>query len=286
MADWQIIKRDVRDTLGEGALWSARHNALYWTDILAPAVNRLSLDSGEVTRWPMPEAVGWLVERRAGGFIAGFKSGFAELDLDPVAIRPIVDPEPDLPDNRMNDGKADAAGVIWCGTMATKADRDSGSLWRFGADRRPVRMDSGYRVTNGPAFSVDGCWLYHSDTGRRTVYRFARRNDGTLGSRETFLTFAETDGRPDGMTIDTQDYLWIAHWGGSRVSRFRPDGVLDCAIALPASQVTNLTFGGARLDRLFVTSAAVDLPTSVHDGGLFEILSHGASGSDPGTFGG
>ncbi len=284
MTDWTIIARDgQRDTLGEGTLWSARENAVFWVDILAPALNRLSLADGSVTRWTMPEPIGWVVERAQGGMIAGFQSGFAELDLDPLAIRPIGDPEPDLPGNRMNDGKADATGAIWAGTMDMAQEQDSGSLYRLQSDKSWTQMDTGYGITNGPAFSPDGAVLYHTDTAKRTVYRFARHADGTLGERTTFLRFDGADGYPDGMTVDAEGGVWIAHWGGSRVSRFRPDGRLDRAIALPARQITNIVFAGPKLDRMFVTSAAIDLPASDHDGSLFEVDS-GATGTPSNLF--
>lgn len=283
MADWRIIERDVRDELGEGTLWSARDNALYWTDILAPALNRLSLADGRVERWAMPEMLGWIVEREQGGFIAGFQSGFARLSLDPLTIEPIGDPEPHLPDNRMNDGKADAAGTIWCGTMHKDVQGESGTLYRLTADGRWAPMDSGYVVTNGPAFSNCGRWLYHTDTGRGIIYRFERTDDGSLSDRQPFIRFGEGDGAPDGMTVDAQDGLWVAHWGGSRVSRFHPDGTLDRAIALPAKQVTNVAFAGEKLDRLFATSAATGLPPSEYDGALFEIETD-ATGVAPGRF--
>jgi xylono-1,5-lactonase len=73
------------------------------------------------------------------------------------------------------------------------------------------------------------------------------------------------------MTVDAQGHVWIAHWGGSRISRFTPDGQLDRAIPLPARQVTNITFAGANLDRMFVTSAAFGLPESEYDGAFFEV---------------
>lgn len=271
MAQWRLIQRDTRDMLGEGVLWSARDNAVYWTDILAPALNRLSLADGRIDRWTMPEPLGWVAERAAGGFIAGFQSGFARLSLDPLAVEPLGDPEPHLPDNRMNDGKADAAGRIWCGTMDMAEQADSGALYRFDPDGRWTLMDSGYGVTNGPAFSPCGRWLYHADSARGLVYRFALSGDGSLADRHVFLRFAPEDGSPDGMTVDAEGHLWVAHWAGSRVSRFRPDGQLDRAIALPARQVTNISFAGPDLDRMFVTSAAVGLPPSDHDGGLFEV---------------
>ncbi|RJF94141.1 SMP-30/gluconolactonase/LRE family protein [Sphingomonas cavernae] len=271
MAEWTIVARDVRDQLGEGALWSERDNAVYWVDILGPALNRLELSTGAVTRWPMSEPLGWVVERIGGGFIGGFKSGFAEIDLAPFAIRPIGDPEPEFPGNRMNDGKADAHGCIWCGTMDMAEEQDSGSLYRFDPDRRWTRLDSGYRVPNGPAFSDCGRWLYHADTGRRVIYRFARSKDGAIVDRQPFIHFAEADGCPDGMTVDAEGHLWVAHWGGGRISRFTPDGALGRSIALPARQVTNITFAGADLDRMFVTSAATGLTEGPHDGALFEV---------------
>lgn len=271
MTDWRLVKRDVRDTLGEGTLWSARDNAVYWTDILAPALNRLSLANGQVDRWTMPEPLGWVAERQSGGFIAGFQSGFASLTLDPLVIEAIGDPEPDLPGNRMNDGKADAEGRIWCGTMDMADEAESGAFYRLDPDRRWTRMDSGYRIPNGPAFSPCGSWLYHTDSGRRSVYRFARTEGGGLADRETFIQFSEEDGYPDGMTVDAEGHLWIAHWDGARISRFTPEGKLDRAISLPARQITNICFAGAGLDRMFVSSAAVGLPESDYDGGFFEV---------------
>ncbi len=271
MAQWQLIKRDLRDKLGEGTLWSARDNAVYWTDIIAPALNRLSLADGSIDRWAMPEPIGWVAERQAGGFITGLQSGFARLTLDPLAIEPFGDPEQHLPGNRMNDGKADADGRIWCGTMDMAEQEDSGAFYRLDPDGRWIQMDRGYRVPNGPAFSPCGNWLYHTDSARQTVFRFARTEGGGLSHREVFIQFGDADGYPDGMTVDADGHLWIAHWGGSRVSRFTPEGKLDRAIPLPAQQVTNICFAGAGLNRMFVSSAAVGLPDSEYDGGLFEV---------------
>ena len=270
MAQWRMIARDGADMLGEGTIWSARDDAVYWVDILAPALNRLSLKDGAVERWAMPEPLGWVAERAGGGFIGGFKSGFAEISLDPLTITPIGDPEPDLPGNRMNDGKADAQGQIWCGTMDMAEESDSGSLYRLTPDLVWQQMDAGYRVPNGPAFSPCGKWLYHSDTARRIMYRFARTAEG-IADRQPFISFTDADGYPDGMTVDADGHIWVAHWGGGRISRFTPDGKLDRAIALPARQVTNICFAGPDLDRMFVSSAAIGLDATPYDGGLFEV---------------
>lgn len=287
MAAWTAIARDdVRDQLGEGLLWSERDNAVYWTDILAPALNRLSLADGAVEHWAMPEMIGWVIERaERPGLIAGFASGFAELTLDPLAIIPIADPEPDLPGNRLNDAKADSRGRIWAGSMPIGADRPSGSLYRFDPDHGIHRMDSGYIVANGPALSPDERWLYHTDTGQGCIYRFALGADGELHDRQPFVRFADDWGKPDGMTVDAEGGLWVAHWGGARVSRFTPEGRLDRSIPLPATQITNVCFAGPDLDRMFVTSAAVDRSYEPLAGSLFEVDA-GARGLPSGKYGG
>jgi D-xylonolactonase len=264
------IARETRDTLGEGALWCARDGAFYWVDILAPALNRLSLASGLVERFVMPEPLGWVVEHAQGGFVGGFRTGVARITLDPVSVGPRVGPEPHLPGNRMNDGKADHTGAIWCGTMDMAEVEQSGSFYRLSPEGQWAQIDSGYGVTNGPAFSPCGRWIYHTDSFKRTIYRFARQGDGAV-DREVFVLFTEADGYPDGMTCDADGYLWVAHWGGARISRFAPDGTLDRAIAMPARQITNIAFGGEGLDRMFVTSAAIGLPESADDGALFEV---------------
>jgi D-xylonolactonase len=288
MSDWKIIARDgQRDILGEGLLWSPRDNAVYWTDILAPALNRLSLADGSVQRWAMPEYIGWVIERRSGGLIAGMKSGFHELSLDPVSLTRIVDPHPPQhPDNRMNDAKADAKGRIWAGSMPFGLDKPSGEFYRLDPDRSLHVMDQGYYVANGPTLSLDQSWIYHTDTVRSLIYRFALHDDGSLGRREVFITFEKEWGRPDGMTTDSEGYLWVAHWSGARISRFTPDGVMERSIALPASQITNVCFAGPAPDRMFVTSAAEGKDDEPEAGCLFEIFGHGATGLPPGQFAG
>ena len=281
-----MVERGQRDRLGEGPLWSSREGALYWVDILAPALRRLSLIDGSLASWRMPEPIGWVIERANDpGFIAGFQSGFAELTLDPLEIRPITDPEPHLPRNRLNDAKADLAGRIWAGSMNVNADIPSGSLYRFDPDRSVRAVDSGYVVANGPAFSPAHDYIYHTDSGRGVVYRFALHADGTLGQRAVFREFEADWGKPDGMTVDADGALWIAHWGAARVSRFTPDGEVDRVVHLPTSQITSCAFAGENLDRMFVTSAAVDNEGDPLAGALFEI-DPGVRGLAPGQFAG
>lgn len=267
-----VIPSDDRDALGEGPIWSPSRNSILWVDIFGQRVRELALDTRSIRNWPVPERIGWLIEREScDDFIAGFKTGFVQLRLEPFSVRRIGNPEPDRPLNRLNDAKTDAAGYIWCGSKDDTDQSASGALYRLDPDLTWSRRDDGYRVTNGPAFSPDGKTMYHTDTGLRTVYAFDIDGRGILGRKRVFVQFEEEWGYPDGMATDTDGGIWIAHWGGARISRFLPDGRLDRSIPIPASNVTSIVFAGANLDRMFVTSAAYGCENEPLAGALFEI---------------
>ncbi len=245
--------------LGEGVVWLPEEQAVYWVDIKGKFVHRHHPASGEQTSWPMPEEIGCLVPRSAGGFVAGFQSGLATIDLETGDTDSFGAPESDLPGNRINDGKADATGRLWVGTMDNAEMEPTGALYRFDADRSEHRMDDGYVITNGPAFSPDGRTLYHTDTLKKTIYAFDLAEDGILSNRQVHLTIGDGEGWPDGMTVDAEGCLWVAHFGGWRVTRFTPTGVVDRVIEMPVGQNTNVAFGGPDLDVLYITTAAKQL---------------------------
>ena len=266
----RVIARDRRDRLGEGPLWSARENALYWVDILGRRLNRLDLASDRVTSWETPDVIGWVIEREdSPGFIAGLGRSVVALTLDPLTITPLaaLPGEPD--DNRVNDAKADPEGRVWLGTMPFDGARPTGSLYRL-ARGEVARVADGYTIPNGPAIAPGGEWMLQTDTALSTIYRYPIGPAGELGARAPFIRFEESWGSPDGMTLDAQGGLWVACWGAGRVTRFTREGDLDRSIALPASQITSCTFAGPELDRMFITSAADGVDES-HGGGLFEV---------------
>ena len=262
--------------LGEGPLWHPREQRLYWVDIKGPAVHAFDPASNARQSWPMAEQIGCIAPRRGGGFVAGLKSGFAFLDLDRASVEPIGDPEPDQPGNRFNDGKCDGAGRFWAGTMDDQVQQPSGWLYCLDADRTWTRRDGPYPCTNGPAVSADDRTLYHTDSMGRTVYAFDLAADGTPSAKRVFVRFAEADGYPDGMTVDAEGCVWIAHWSGWRVTRFRPDGSVDRVVRLPVAQVTSCAFGGNDLHTLYITSASTGLSDEARRaqplaGGLFAL---------------
>ena len=245
--------------LGEGPVWVAREEALYWVDIETPLIWRWKWADGDIRHWQLPFRIGAIAPRARGGFVAASEQGFAFVDLERNGYELIGNPDADRPGNRFNDGKIDPAGHFWAGTMDDAEKEATGALYRFAPDHQWSQLDKDYRVPNGPAFSVDGSRAYHSDSALRQVYRFPLADDGKPGPRELFLSFGEEDGYPDGMTTDSDDCLWIAFWDGACVRRFAPDGTPLARFDLPVQRPTSCTFGGPCLDRLFITSARIGL---------------------------
>ena len=284
MADATCIA-DLKMVLGEGPVWVEREQALYWLDIKGRKIFRLGAD-GERSEWPTPVRVGSIAPRDGGGFIAGTDQGIALIELVAEPGRPTFEiafnPEEHLPDNRFNDGKVDRAGRFWAGTMDDSERQASGTLYRIGAGLDCSPIDSGYKVTNGPAFSPAGDFLYENDSARQLTYVFDLDADGSARNRRTFLTFDEGDGYPDGMTVDADGCLWIAFWDGWCVRRYSPDGELLETIEVPVARPTSCAFGGPALDQLYVTSASIGLDEDAlamqpNAGGLF-LLSAGVRG--------
>lgn len=282
-----IIRRSPPGAiLGEGPLWSKRDQCVYWVDILSHKLHAYYLDNS-AREWQFDEPIGWVIEREKGGFIAGLMSGFYELTLDPFTLTHIANPFPHEPENRLNDAKADDRGRIWAGSMHKPIAKVSGALYRLNTDMTVEEKDAPYKICNGPAFTADHRQIFHTDTGPGEIYLFDVTDDGELSNKRLWLKFPPEWGGPDGMTVDAQGGLWVAHWGPGRVTRFNMDATEDFHIDLPAKQITSLVFAGDHLDRVFVTSAAENLPDDREGGTLFEIpsdLLRGHTGLEPKQF--
>lgn len=270
------------DVLGEGPVWVAGERALYWLDIKGLKLHRYDPVTGAGASWPTPFRIGSIAPRAAGGFVGGGEHGLVLIDAAIARFDIVADPEAHVPGNRFNDGALDTAGRFWAGTMDDAEEQALGALYRLDADLRWSRHDDGYRVTNGPAFSPDGRFLYHTDSAARVIYRFRLGADGSLGEKTRFARFGQADGHPDGMTTDREGCLWVAFWDGWCVRRLSPDGATLALLPLPVQRPTSCAFGGADLDRLFVTSATIGLDDAARAaqplaGGLF-MAAPGVSG--------
>ena len=248
---------DVHAVLGEGPCWVARDQSVLWVDINTPHVFQWSAANGAQTHL-LAEKICSIVPRATGGYIGAGHDGLITLS-DDFTITHVGNPEAHIPGNRFNDGKIDREGRFWVGSMDHAEARDSGTLYRIDHDLGWTSIDTGYRVTNGPAFSVDGRTMYHTDSAIQRVYAFDLDAVGNATNRRLFLQFNPDMGYPDGMTVDAENCLWIAFWDGWCLRRFAPDGNLLAEVPVPVQKPTSVAFGGPDLDRVFITSAARDL---------------------------
>jgi sugar lactone lactonase YvrE len=269
--------------LGEAPMWCPDEQVLYWVDITGKAVHRFDPRSGERDSFPQAHQIGCLVKREGGGFIAGLDCGLAFIDDALAALEIFAAPEIDLPQNRFNDGKCDRRGRFWVNSADKEEQESSGSLYRVGHDRNVERVYSGVVLPNGLGWSPDNNTMYLTDSYRQAIDAFDFHADrGNIANRRLFVTVNEEEGMPDGLAVDAAGFVWSAHWAGGRITRYSPDGAVDCVIELPVPNVTSLAFGGIDLDRLFVTTARLglsdeQLEAAPLSGGLF-VLDVGVSG--------
>jgi len=276
---------DAGDILGEGVIWNPDEQAIYWCDNLKSNIQRYDPATGEHRVWDMPEPVGCIVFREQGGICAAMKSGFAFIDdLDDLDIRYIVDPEPGMDGNRLNDGKCDRAGRFWCGSMDEDLAKPTASLYRLDPDLRCHKLDTGIIVSNGIAWSPDNRIMYFSDTRAEALYAYDFDfATGAVSNRRVFVDTSDKPYRIDGATVDADGFYWCAEVHDWHIGKYAPDGTQVDRIRMPVRQPTMCTFGGANLDVLYVVSATRFLEPGEaaqqpHAGGLFAIHGTGATG--------
>ena len=247
--------------LGEGVLWDNRRNLLYWLDILDHKVLVYDPNTGgnqviDVEGYPST-----IVPRESGGVAITLQDGFAHLDLESGACNLICKVEGDITGNRFNDGKCDAAGRFWAGTMNFDTEPRKGALYVLDAHHEVRRMLDGVSCSNGIVWTHDNNTMYYIDSPTQTVEAFDfDQRTGNIGNRRTVVRVPKEEGLPDGMTIDSEDKLWVALFGGGRVNRYDPvsGDLLDTVEAPGADQVTACAFGGKDLRDLYITTASCD----------------------------
>ena len=252
---------ESRNKIGESPVWSPREKALYWVDVEGRSIHRWREDDGSIRNWDVGEPVGCIGLRERGGLVGARKSGFFFLEVPSGAITPIVDPEAGLPDNRFNDGKVDRLGRFWAGTRNfVDTTRATGALYRLDPDLSVHRMEESLRCPNGMAWSPDNKRMYLCDTWTRRIYIYDYDLErGAISCRRLFRELPESEGFPDGLTVDADGYLWNAHYNGWRITRYAQDGRIDRVVRMPVQHVTSVTFGGPGLETLYVTSASLRL---------------------------
>lgn len=246
--------------VGEGPLWHAAENALYFVDILAPALFRLDPATHALTRWDMPSAIGSFGLCRDGRAIVALRHGIHFFDFASGDFELVAHPEAERPGNRLNDGKVGPDGRFWVGSMDDTPEKQPvASLYRVDHDGTCTRMLGGLIVSNGLAWSPDGRTLFHSDSRGKFVQAFDYDlAGGEISRRRTLCILEEEDGRPDGAACDAEGYYWSAGVSAGCLNRIAPDGSIDRKVVLPVPAPTMPCFGGADLKTLFVTSLTTD----------------------------
>jgi D-xylonolactonase len=270
-------------SLGEGPLWDPSRGVIWWVDIKSPALHAHHVATGANRTQPLPARLTALGLAGSGGLVAIGDDGLvrlsvaADLTVSSAAVIAAIALAPGM---RCNDGKVDAAGRFWAGTMDDAERSASGSLYRIaGQHVTAVRSEIG--VPNGPCFLADGT-LLTTDSARRCITALTLDGDGNPLTEHPFAQFTPGQGYPDGMTVDAEDHVWIAFWDGWCVRRLSRSGQIIAEIALPVQRPTCPVFGGPALDQLFITSATTGLSAEDRHrqpfaGGLLRLV--------PGTLG-
>ena len=268
------IIHDANAILGEGPAWDIKTQTLYWVDILEKRVHyRHANENGFIQLDEMP---GCLVPTKNGTLLIAARASI--LDLDPVTGKQtVLATINEHVNNRFNDGKCDPAGRFLAGSMNMDEESPTGALYLFDGQNITRLLDD-IRISNGLAWSPDYKAFYYIDTPTREVKTFDYDlSTGQIENPRVVITVPEILGWPDGMTSDTEGKLWIAMWGGAKVTRWNPqNGELLEQIPLPAKNVTSCVFGGDDLNELYITSARkglnkADLTAYRYSGSLMRV---------------
>lgn len=251
-----------QNTLGEGACWNPDEQRIYWVDIYENRFHRLEPATGKFETFDVGTQVGVLRFRTSGGLIMGTKKGLGFWD-EQNGFQLIVNPEPDKPFNRFNDGAIDARGRFWANTMCDppeKSPKPEGSLYRLDPDLSLHIMETDLLLPNGIGWSPDYKTMYMANSPLHVIFAYDfDLESGTISNRRDFIHIPENEGVPDGLTIDSDGHLWSARWSQGKISHFDPRGTLVEEIHVASPNTSCTSFGGPDLNELYITSARKEL---------------------------
>ena len=269
MSDITALPGVPASLLGESPVWHPDEQALWWCDIPGKALHRWHAASGQHQHWSFPSEPACCAPLLGGDWLLAMRDGLWRFDPANGQRTRIAEPPYDSAHERFNDGKADALGRLWVGTIFEPREPARAALYRY-AQGELTAMAGDITVSNGLAFSPDGNTLYWSDTKAHTVYAFDFDvSAGAITRRRVFASFAMKTpgqdlatygGRPDGAAVDMQGNYWAAMFEGQRLVQLAPDGRLLREVLLPVRCPTMPCFGGTDLRTLYVTTARENRP--------------------------
>ena len=266
----------LKSKLGEGTLWVKDHNSIYFVDIKKKTINSLNIKKNKKKIYRVNKEIGFLAHVKNNIFVLGLQGEIRIQNLKTKKIFDSIPIEPKIKLNRINDGKTDTAGNLWFGTMDNLERKlEKGSLYKLNRNLKLIRVDKKYRITNGPAF-LDQFNFYHTDSSKKKIYKIKIDSKNNIINKKVFKKFLPKDGSPDGMTLDRNKNLWVAHYGGACISVFNQKAKLIHRVNFPAKNITNCTFGGQNNNELFVTTAtkgmnSAELRKYRYSGSLFSV---------------
>jgi sugar lactone lactonase YvrE len=264
--------------LGESPLWYSSRRTCCWVDIEGRRIYEKSEDGSDARIWQLTHRVSFIAEDENGKLILGLHGGIAIFDTTDGSLEWLLPIEKEIPSNRCNDGGCDSKGRLWIGTMDLDLKESYGSLYCIDKTLQPVRKEEHLSIPNGLAWSQDDKRMYLIDSRRQTVssYQFDKRT-GNIRFEKTIIHIPLSMGAPDGMAIDEEGFLWIAHWGGFCIGRWNPsNGKLVQSIPLPVPRVSSCAFVGEHLNHLLITTARqnlteIELKTYPESGNVFIV---------------
>ena len=245
----------TRCKLGEGTLWVKEHNSIYFVDIKKKKIYSLNIKKNKKKIYKVNKEIGFIAHIKGNIFILGLQGELRIQNLKSKKIIKSINVESHIKHNRINDGKTDPSGNLWFGTMDNLERKiEKGSLYKLDKNLKLTKVDTNYRITNGPAF-IDQFKFYHTDSSKKVIYKIRIDKNDKILSKKIFKRFTSKDGAPDGMTLDNKKNLWVAHYHGSSISVFNKKAKLIHKIHFQAKNITNCTFGGTNNSELFISTA-------------------------------
>ncbi|MBA4166764.1 MAG: SMP-30/gluconolactonase/LRE family protein [Chitinophagaceae bacterium] len=254
--------------VGEGPVWEPFTRKLYWTDSGGTCMYQYDPKTGKSVVFPAGNHVACCTLHANGGLMLGGRNGFYRLSFKgeiQLAEPRSNEPVPTL----VNDIIADPLGRVFGGQECFTEQQiyEPGVLYRIDTNGSISIVEEGLHISNGMGFSPDLRTFYLVDTIPRKVYAYDYNiSTGNISNRRILISLTQDDGLPDGMTVDSEGFLWIAKWFDSSISRFDPDGKLERTLALPVAQPTSLCFGGADFNEIFITTASLNWVTPAAPG--------------------
>lgn len=273
------LEYKIESQLGEGAIWNYKTQEFYWIDIEGKLLHIYNPKTKENRSFETPSRIGTVVPYTQNEAVVALEDGIYKLNINTGAVSLFSDIEAQMTENRFNDGKCDPLGNLWVGSVHLKQSEPHASLYKVNDQGEAIKMVDSVTISNGIVWTSDAKTMYYIDTPTSKIMAYDYDiNTGTISNERVAVEVSLEDGYPDGMTIDSEDMLWVGLWNGNAIAHFNPKtGELISKIKVPAHNITACAFGGENLDILYITTARIDMTPEELDslplsGSVFKVV--------------